>query len=67
MEGLTTRLPLKLYKIHVCLRNFNYEIYVVLNLAPLSRPGLSIFFIIVVRPGCDMGDYVFVLSRGFVD
>ena len=26
-----------------------------------------VFFIIVVRPGCDMGDYVFVLSRGFVD
>ena len=24
--GLTTRLPLKRYKIHVCLRNFNYEI-----------------------------------------
>ena len=33
--GLSTRLPLKRYKIHVCLRNFNYEIFV-LNLAPCT-------------------------------
>ena len=37
--GLTTRLPLKRYKIHVCLRNFNYEISVVLNLTPCTFTG----------------------------
>jgi hypothetical protein len=41
MVGLTTRLPLKGYNIpvHVCLRNFNYEISVVLNLAPCTFTG----------------------------
>ena len=34
-----TRLSLKRYKIHVCLRNFNYEISVDLNLAPCTITG----------------------------
>ena len=34
-----TRSPLKRYKIHVCLRNFNYEISIVLNLAPCTFTG----------------------------
>ena len=39
LVGLTTRLPLKLYKTRVCFRNCNYEISVVLNLAPCTFTG----------------------------